>query len=411
MKLNGNRPDPARRRGISTGLIVLIAVAALLLAAVIAYFIWERPIDLPEETPRPAHTQVPVRTPAPDGRDAPDGTDGTDVPPDAPDESDAPGIAEVSSRRKGVYTILVLGRDQSSNSTDTIIVVSFDTAAHSISAVSIPRDTLINIGWSGTPKKINAVFPGYENSGRSGVEGMKEHIRKLLGFSVDCYAVVSLEAVEQAVDCIGGVWFDVPQDMKYDDPTQNLHIDVKQGYQLLSGADALGVLRFRHGYAGGDVERIGVQQALLKALAGQMLTLGNIPNLGELLTILSDNLDTDLTTANMAWFARQFLACKSDDVRFHTLPYATGCYINGVSYVSVDLEGWLTLVNESLNPYTDAVTAANVDILTSNYSGTRLYATTGAVAGGADSFYCLSCTVANGGTVTHHLPGTCPNGG
>jgi len=417
MKLNGNKPsgnrDGRKRRRLW---IILAAVVLALAVAVTAYFIWERPPELPSETPKPTATQsaqTGTETAQPGAQPAQTGTEAPENPPEAGEtvETEAPGIADSSTRRDGVYTILVVGRDKASNSTDTILLCAFDTVKHSITTVSIPRDTLINISWSGTPKKLNAVFPGYENSGRSGIEGLKEHIKKLLGFSVDCYAVVSLEAVKQAVDCIGGVRFNVPQDMNYYDPSQNLIIEVQAGEQVLDGENALGVLRFRDGYAGGDMDRIAVQQSLLKSLASQMLTLGNIPNLGELVNILAENLDTNLSSANMAWFARQFLACSMENVHFETMPISTGCYINGISYVSIDADGWLKMVNDGLNPYNDAVTRVNVDILTSNYSGTSMSATTGAVAGGADSFYCLPCTVAKGGAVTHHLPGTCPNGG
>ena len=57
----------------------------------------------------------------------------------------------------------------------------------------------------------------------------------------------------------------------------------------------------------------------------------------------------------------------------------------------------------------EPVTTANVNILTSNFSGTNMSSTTGAIAGGPDSFFCLTCTVANGGKSVHHLPGACPN--
>ena len=49
----------------------------------------------------------------------------------------------------------------------------------------------------------------------------------------------------QIVDAMGGVWFDVPRDMYYSDPLQNLYINQKAGYRLLTGDDAMQVLRFR----------------------------------------------------------------------------------------------------------------------------------------------------------------------
>ena len=139
-----------------------------------------------------------------------------------------------------------------------------------------------------------------------------------------------------------------------------------------------------------------------------MLTLGNIPNLGTLIDILVENLDTNMTAANMAWFARQFLSCDMDDISFETLPYSATPLINGVSFVSIDTTRWLELVNEKLNPYKDDVTLNNVNILTCNATGTSASATNGAVAGGEDSFYCLTCTVKNGGKSVYHAPGACP---
>jgi hypothetical protein len=105
------------------------------------------------------------------------------------------------------------------------------------------------------------------------------------------------------------------------------------------------------------------------------------------------------------WFARQFLQCRMEDIHFHTMPYATGCVINDVSYVSVNQDAWLELINTALNPYTEPVTAANVNLLMSDYSGASMWSTTGAIAGGPDSFFCLTCTLNSGGKAIHHLPG------
>lgn len=404
---NPQKKPPKKKntlRRVCTVFGILILVVA---AAVIGYSIWERPPEI--VTPTAAPTQTPRPTLHPDA--TPDPNEPVDPEPTPAIDPDAPAVAFTSARRDGIYSILLVGRDHASNSTDTIIVVSFDTVNHTVNCVNIPRDTLINIGWSGTPKKINAVYPGFVNSGKDGVEGLKAQVKNLLGFDVDSYAVVSLKAVEETVDAIGGVWFDVPSDMDYDDPTQDLHIHIKAGYQLLDGEDALKVCRFRATYGGGDIERIGVQQAFLMATARQLLSLGNIPNLANVIDVVLRNVETDLTSANLAFFARQFLLCSSEDVTFHTLPVGLGCYINGISFVSVNVEEWLAMVNSYLNPYTDPVTRQNVNILVSNnVSGTSMEATNGAIAGGPDSFYCLTCTVQTG-QVTHHLPGTCPYGG
>ncbi|MGN1002089.1 MAG: LCP family protein [Oscillospiraceae bacterium] len=382
--------DGKRSRVWKRVLIVVAAIILVIAAVIIGYSIWERPPEI-ENTGfhNPSAEQSGSQDTQPGDPDSPGSVD---------DPDDQEG-ALVTDRNDGVYTFLVVGRDQASNSTDTIILAKFDTKAHTIDCVNIPRDTLINISWS-SPKKINTVYAGYINSGKDGVEGLKTHIKKLIGFDVDCYVVVSLAAVEQAVDCIGGIWFDVPVRMNYYDPTQDFRVDLQPGYQLLNGEQALGAFRYRAGYDGGDIERIGVQQDLLKAVASQMLSLGSIPHLTELIQIVLDNVETDLTAANIAYFAREFLKCSMDDIQFSTMPF-TGNWINGVSYVSVDIPAWLDMVNQCLNPYAQDVTESNVDILIANYDGSSLYATTGAVAGGTDSFYCMSC-------YGHHAPGQCP---
>ena len=93
-----------------------------------------------------------------------------------------------------------------------------------------------------------------------------------------------------------------------------------------------------------------------------------------------------------------------EDIHFYTMPYS-GCWINDTSYVSVSLDAWLELINSALNPYTEPVTAANLNVLISNYSGSNMWSTVGVIAGGADSFYCQSCSKQNGWKAVHHLPG------
>ena len=51
-----------------------------------------------------------------------------------------------------------------------------------------------------------------------------------------------MEGRGQIVEAMGGVWFDVPQDMNYDDIYQDLSIHQTAGYRLLSGEDAMEVL-------------------------------------------------------------------------------------------------------------------------------------------------------------------------
>ena len=409
----GDAQSAARKRVLRRVLIIAGAIVAAAAIAVGAYFIWEKPLERPDPpappkesvSPSPSVSNPPLAGPA-ETKD-PGAEDGEPV-------DDEGALSMTAGYRDGVFTFLLVGTDKASNSTDTIMVVSFDTKGHKINCVNIPRDTLINIGWATSPKKINVVYPGYFNtySGNPGghadfdspeaygVYGLREYVHNMLGFYVDYYVLVDIQAVEDIVDTIGGVEFDVPEDMVYRDPTQDLDINIRAGRQVLNGEDAVKLCRFRNTYAAGDLKRIEVQQSFLKAMARQLISLKSIPHLTELLEIVEREVNTDLEVANVAWLVRQFLACSTDDITFQTAPISAGSTsINDVSFVGVDAEAWLELVNGCLNPLTEDIRPGDIDLLTFNAGG--VYATSGVIAGGYDSFYCLRCTVATGRTVSH----------
>ena len=399
-----------RHRGL---FIALAAVVLALLALVVAYSIWEKPPEIAVNTPAlPTATLAPSAAPTPTGTVETPDPEQPEETPEQPEESEdpmaaygngeAPAIDMTGNRRKGVYTMMIVGLDVVSSNTDTIIVVSFDTVNHKISLTNIPRDTIVNIAQAGAPKRINTIYPGMKASGYDPAKGLKQQLRNLLGFEVDSYAIVDVTAVTLAVDAIGGVWYDVPRDYYYVDYVQDLYIDIKEGYQLLSGQKAVWLCRFRDGYAGGDLERIGVQHDVLKTIAKQTLSLGNIPNFPTLIEIFEKFVDTDLTAANIAFFARQFLSCKSEDISFQTMPIGVAGMVNGVSMVSVAPEAWLEMINSSINPFEDDVQLYNLNLLIAGES--FAYATSGTIAGGIDSFYCMSCT-AHAGKTVWHAPG------
>lgn len=390
MKLNGNhqnnRSEPERKqprepgrekrrtpgKAGRTAAIAVCVVLVLAFAAVAGYLAWEKPVDragggLVDPT---AESVPPKASEAPDAEPS--------VEPTQDPNEGAP-----ASLNENMYTFLVVGLDQVSNSTDTIMVGRIDTETHKIDVVSIPRDTMVNVSW-GT-KRVNTYYSSDLVSGGNGIDGLMKGIRDLVGFDIDCYAVVDLEAFVELVDAIGGVDYDVPIDMYYYDPSQGLNISIPAGMQHLDGETAVKVVRFRSGYPTADIGRIGTQQDFLMSVASQMLTLGNIPNLPTFIDIFEKYVTTNLSAANISFFARQFLMCKSEDINFHTAPGNGGDSVKGNSYYALYVDEWLEMVNECLNPYDQPVTTANVNILTHSYSS-GFYSTTGVIAGGADSF-------------------------
>ena len=264
-----------------------------------------------------------------------------------------------ASHKDGVYNILICGTDDDGYRTDTIIVAHLDTETKAVALMSVPRDTVVLTG-NGGIMKINSVYAG---GGADGMARLSKRLGAMLGFELDGYVLVNLEAFRETVDLVGGVEFDVPQDMYYNDPSQNLHIDLKAGLQTLDGEKAMELVRFRKGYASQDIQRTKVQQEFLRALAKKVLSVSSLSKIGEFADVFSTYVTTDLTVGNMLYFAQSLMKCDFDAMKTYTLE-GEGAMINGVSYYPLYAGRLVEVVNESFNPYDAPVTLDTVNVIT-----------------------------------------------
>ena len=283
-----------------------------------------------------------------------------------------------SGRQENVFTFLLLGTDEGDGNTDTIMVASYDIPNQKVSLMSIPRDTMVNAPWD--IKKINSVYSRY------GVSGLREHVGKLIGFDPDFYVKIDVRAFVEVIDLLGGVYFDVPRNMDYDDPYQNLHIHLKKGYQHLDGYNSMGLVRWRHnndytlGYS--DEERMKTQQAFLRAAAEQCLSLKNWNKISGLIDLFYTYVESDLKLGEMLWFAQQASGIGTDNamidvnnINTFTMPGNYGAFAwsrtiqSDLSYVTVNTDALLEIINEHFNPYQGNITAARLDIMSINADG------------------------------------------
>lgn len=281
-----------------------------------------------------------------------------------PDVSNDPD-AEFMNRMKGSYNILAVGKDKVGLNTDTIMMVHIDTENDVLNIMSIPRDTMSNV--KRYVKKINAAYG--VGGGNGNIEQLKTEITMLLGVQVDRYVVVNLDAFEQAIDAIGGVTIDVPRDMKYKDPYQDLVINISKGPQTLNGNQAVGFVRYRYGYVNGDLGRIEAQQLFIEALINQCTSPTIVNKIPELATIVKENMDTDMTVQEIIWFAKQGLEIDtSTGMHMYTLPGEAQTVYTGqwLSYYIPHENAILELVNESFNPYDTPITTDMLDIVDVN---------------------------------------------
>ena len=281
-----------------------------------------------------------------------------------PESSGEPVTVNGLTRKPKTYTILLVCPDATSGNADSIMVATYDTANQKAGLVSIPRDTLVAGEYEsgGRFYKINASY-------HDGIDGLKEQVSNLLGIPIDYYVAIEVDTFPALVDMVGGVDFEIPVYMDYDDPTQDLHIHFQRGMTHLDGQEAMEVCRFRHNNAGkvqvaySDVERTQTQQKILTLMAQKALTQpDNIPGY---INLIQEKVETDLELGEMLWFAEAALKFDlGSDLSTATLPGDGTVTYKGIEWCyELYPEETLSILNEMINPYTTPITEDMVNIL------------------------------------------------
>lgn len=262
-------------------------------------------------------------------------------------------LPQQGSASNQIYTFLVAGMDKVAKNTDVIMLVKLDITEKSIHILHIPRDTMVAADRNS--KKINASYQ------IGGIELFEQDVASLTGFYVNRYVLFDLQGVEKIINAIGGVDFDVPRNMNYEDPTQNLYIHFKKGPQHLNGEQAVKLARFRS-YTNGDIGRISLQQDLLKALAKQALKPENLLKLPELVRLINENVETDIDLSNMLWLANEVKDVQVNAIETHMVP-GVASTIDNLSYWLPYKNEFLELINNKFNPLDTPITASDLSIV------------------------------------------------
>ena len=310
---------PPKRRKKHRGLKLLLGILLVLLALVVGVYLWIRSsIQMPETT------------------------------------------QPIGARKEGAATVLLCGTDQEGTRTDTMMLLYLNAQEQAVTLVSLPRDTLTHTA-SGNDAKLNSAY-GRNNGGEEGMEALLDYVADIIGYRPDGYMLITLDAFVDIVDLMGGVEFDVPMDMFYEDSSQDLFIDLKEGKQTLDGYAAMGLVRFRKGYYDQDLGRVDVQRQFLSACMDQWLTLPNLVKLPQILSTMHASSESSLTTGNLLWIAYTAWRSGLGNLQTETLPgYAD--MLDGVSYYILDPEGVADVINRCCNPYTREIDASDLNIV------------------------------------------------
>lgn len=247
-------------------------------------------------------------------------------------------IASIFSlNKKTVINALVCGVNQ--NMTDTIIYVRYEVKTGKLGIMSIPRDTSIagSTPTASASNKINSIYRG------SNCEELVDEVEKLLDVDIDYYLFFDSSMLISMIDEIGGIEVDVPMRMKYDDPTQDLHIDLYPGVQTLNGKEAEQFVRFRKnndgtGYAGGDIDRTKTQQEFIKSFISAVMSPKNIFKIKTLIEIALDGTDTNITLDEALKYVTSLRKIDTENIVTCTAPgdYYDATYPTWVSFWIID---------------------------------------------------------------------------
>lgn len=228
---------------------------------------------------------------------------------------------------KGFKNVLVVGVDKDGDRADVIMLFNINSKDKTINLLSIPRDTKVKISQKQSTK-INSTLKR-----ENGEELLVDSVRKLTGQPIHKFLKVNFEGLRNIVDILGGIEYNVPIDMDYEDPVQDLYIHLKKGEQKLTGADVEGLVRFRSGYADADLGRIDTQQDFLKEAIKQKLSFRYILKVPAIMREINKNFETDITTLDI--FTLAIDAKKCSVISSYTLP-GKPKYSGGVAYYVAD---------------------------------------------------------------------------
>ena len=270
-------------------------------------------------------------------------------------------------RKPDFYTVMIIGLDGGINA-NVIMVAAYDNANQQAYLISIPRDTRVDV--QRNRRKIVAAYPAGRVHGGghdAGIAQMKRELQTLIGFRPDFYVMVDFNAFVNIIDGIGGVEVDVPFHMRYDDPWQDLHIDIQPGLQVLDGQNALHFARFRRanpGFRGGtDYQRIENQQLIIATVLEELTSPRALRQIPNLISTYSDYISSDLDLGNQLWFAEQIIRAGGvNSLSTYTIPMAGGSG-SPAYYEFAHRDGVLELVNRTINPFTQDITPNMVRII------------------------------------------------
>jgi LCP family protein required for cell wall assembly len=173
---------------------------------------------------------------------------------------------------------------------DVNIIAAVNTNTRHIQLINTPRDYYVELPIS------NGAKDKLTHAGLYGVETSMGALEMLYGIDIDYYIRMNFSGFEAIIDAMGGV--DVYSEYDFTvDPIKHY----VEGYNHLTGLEALAFVRERHAFASGDNQRGRNQMALVQAMVKKVCSVDFLMNYEEIMTEITDmyrtNMETELIAA------------------------------------------------------------------------------------------------------------------
>lgn len=242
-------------------------------------------------------------------------------------ESEAITEAEQEIEDINEVNIAIFGMDEEGYRTDVIFVVNLNE--DQIKITSVPRDTYVlwcedykqyarANGWVIEESKINEMLAF---GGKEHIEDLTiKEVERLLDIKIDHYVVITLDSFKEAVDTIGGIEVDIPDNIP----------EFAPGKQVVNGIQAEYLVRNRQ-YADADLGRIRMQHIFLQSTLKTIRKPSNWIKIPKLITVFSKKIQTDLKLEDLLDYYKYLENIDENQISFATLP-GEARYKDGKSY-------------------------------------------------------------------------------
>ncbi len=253
-----------------------------------------------------------------------------------------------SPEAPGRLVFLVAGLDDAAENTDVLLLCSFSEETGQVYAVQVPRDTYDRFGKG--QNKLNQYYAHMRASGKSETESihaLSGHISDRFGIRIDGAVGFTTAAFRNAVDAVGGVDIRFAKDFVYG--TGDGRLAYAKGEHHFDGKEAERFVRYRKGYAMGDLGRMDAQKLFLSAFFGKLRSGFRIDELLNIATRILPDTVTDMPKKEMLSLALRYgTQAAGAKVSFLTLPGEAASTGSGLWYFCVNRKAAVDVMRRCL---------------------------------------------------------------